>query len=221
VTFEDITFENTAGEGKEIGQAVAVFTDGDFLFFHRCRFIGNQDTLYTYGRFGKEGGIKRNYFLDCYIEGTTDFIFGPSIAYFENCHIHSKKNSYVTAASTLQGQKYGYVFKNCKLTADPCIDKCYLGRPWGAYAKTVFIGCELGGHILPEGWHDWEKEGKPDTKKNSYYAEYKCFGPGAAGKKERVKWSYQLSDKKAAQYSFEKVMYQEQDGIIWNPFDNK
>ena len=219
VTFEDITFENTAGEGKEIGQAVAVFTDGDFLFFHRCRFIGNQDTLYTYGRFGKEGGIKRNYFLDCYIEGTTDFIFGPSIAYFENCHIHSKKNSYVTAASTLEGQKYGYVFKNCKLTAAPGIDKCYLGRPWGAYAKTVFIGCELGSHIVADGWHDWEKEGKPDTKKNSYYAEYQNVGPGARG--PRVDWSHQLTAAEAAEYTFEKVMYQAQDGIRWNPYDNR
>ena len=219
VTFEDITFENTAGEGKEIGQAVAVFTDGDFLFFHRCRFIGNQDTLYTYGRFGKDGGIKRNYFLDCYIEGTTDFIFGPSIAYFENCHIHSKKNSYVTAASTLQGQKYGYVFKNCKLTADPGIDKCYLGRPWGAYAKTVFIGCELGPHIVADGWHDWEKEGKPNTKKNSYYAEYQNAGPGAKG--PRVKWAHTLTAKQAAEYTFEKVMYQAEDGIVWNPYDNR
>ena len=219
VTFEDITFENTAGEGKEIGQAVAVFTDGDFLFFHRCRFIGNQDTLYTYGRFGKEGGIKRNYFLDCYIEGTTDFIFGPSIAYFENCQLHSKKNSYVTAASTLPGQKYGYVFKNCKLTADPGIDKCYLGRPWGAYAKTVFIGCELGPHIVADGWHDWEKEGKPNTKKNSYYAEYQNAGPGAQG--PRVKWAHTLTAKQAAEYTFEKVMYQAQDGIRWNPFDNR
>ena len=219
VTFEDITFENTAGEGKEIGQAVAVFTDGDFLFFHRCRFIGNQDTLYTYGRFGKDGGIKRNYFLDCYIEGTTDFIFGPSIAYFENCHIHSKKNSYVTAASTLQGQKYGYVFVNCKLTADPGIDKCYLGRPWGAYAKTVFIGCELGPHIVADGWHDWEKEGKPNTKKNSYYAEYQNVGPGAKG--PRVKWAHTLTAKQAAEYTFEKVMYQAEDGIVWNPYDNR
>ena len=219
VTFEDITFENTAGEGKEIGQAVAVFTDGDFLFFHRCRFIGNQDTVYTYGRFGKDGGIKRNYFLNCYIEGTTDFIFGPSIAYFENCQIHSKKNSYVTAASTLQGQKYGYVFKNCKLTADPGIDKCYLGRPWGAYAKTVFIGCELGPHIVADGWHDWEKEGKPDTKKNSYYAEYQNVGPGAKG--PRVKWAHTLTAKQAAEYSFEKVMYQAEDGIVWNPYLNR
>ena len=221
VTLEDLTVENTAGEGKEIGQAVALFTDGDFLFFNRCRFIGNQDTVYTYGRYGKDGGVKRNYFLDCYIEGTTDFIFGPSIAWFENCHIHSKKNSYVTAASTFEGQKWGYVFHNCRLTADPEITKCYLGRPWGAYAKTVFIECELGPHILPEGWHDWEKEGKPDTKKNSYYAEYHNFGPGAAGKKERVKWSYQLSEKKAAEYTFENVMFQKQDGIVWNPFDNK
>ena len=221
VTIEDMTIENSAGEGKEIGQAVAVFTDGDFIFFHRCRLIGNQDTLYTYGRYGKDGGIKRNYFLDCYIEGTTDFIFGPSIAYFENCTLHSKKNSYVTAASTLKGEKYGYVFKKCRLTAAEGIDKCYLGRPWGAYAKTVFIECELGSHILPEGWHDWEKPGKPDTKKNSYYAEYENFGPGAAGKKERVKWSRQLTAKQAAEYTFEKVMYQKNDGIVWDPFNNK
>ncbi|MBR5905154.1 MAG: pectin esterase [Bacteroidales bacterium] len=219
ITFENITFENSAGEGKDIAQAVAVFTDGDFLFFKNCRFLGNQDTLYTYGRFGKFGGIKRNYFLDCYIEGTTDFIFGTSIAYFENCRIHSKKNSYVTAASTLQGQKYGYVFKNCKLTADPGIDKCYLGRPWGAYAKTVFIDCELGGHILPEGWHDWEKEGKPDTKKNSFYAEYGSTGPGARG--PRVKWAHTIKQSQLKDYTFEKVMFQKEDGIVWNPYDNR
>lgn len=219
VTFEGITFENSSGEGKAVGQAVAVFTDGDFLFFKGCRFIGNQDTLYTYGRYGKEGGIKRNYFLDCYIEGTTDFIFGPSIAYFESCTIHSKKNSYVTAASTLPAQKYGYVFKNCRLTAAEGIDKCYLGRPWGAYAKTVFIDCEFGSHILPEGWHDWEKPGKPDTKKNSFYAEYGSKGPGARG--PRVKWAHKLSAKQAGEYSFEKVMFQKQDGIVWDPYVNK
>ena len=219
ITFEDLTFENSSGEGKEIGQAVAVFTDGDFLFFNRCRFLGNQDTLYTYGRYGKFGGIKRNYYKDCYIEGTTDFIFGPSISYFENCHIHSKKNSYVTAASTLEGQKYGYVFVGCRLTAEEGIDRCYLGRPWGAYARTVFIRCELGSHILPDGWHDWEKEGKPNTKENAYYAEYRNFGPGARG--PRVGWSHQLTDREAGEYSFEKVMYQEADGIVWDPYNNK
>jgi len=219
ITFEDLTFENSAGEGKEIGQAVAVFTDGDFLFFNRCRFIGNQDTLYTYGRYGKFGGIKRNYFRHCYIEGTTDFIFGTSIAYFEKCRIHSKKNSYVTAASTLEGQKYGYVFKDCVLTAAEGVDKVYLGRPWGAYAKTVFIHCKMGKHIVPEGWHDWEKEGKPDTKKNSYYAEYQSYGPGSAG--PRVKWAHTLTDKEAAEYTLANVMYQKQDRIPWNPYDNR
>ena len=229
VTLEDLTIENSSGEGKGIGQAVALFTDGDFIFVHRCRLIGNQDTLYTYGRFGKDGGVKRNYYLDCYIEGTTDFIFGPSICLFENCTIHSKKNSYVTAASTFQGQEYGYVFRHCTLTSDPSVTKCYLGRPWGAYARTVFIECELGSHILAEGWHDWEKPGKPDTKKNSFYAEYNCSGPGSVGKVTtsgavkagRVRWARQLTGKQAAEYSFEKVMYQENDGIVWNPYDNK
>ena len=216
ITFEDITFENSAGEGKNIGQAVAVFCDGDFLFFNRCRFLGNQDTLYTYGRFGKFGGIKRNYFKDCYIEGTTDFIFGTSIAFFEGCEIRSKKDSYITAASTLEGQKYGYVFYHCKLTADEGVTKCYLGRPWGAYAKTVFIECELGSHILPEGWHDWEKDGKPDTKKNSFYGEWGSTGPGAAG--PRVKWAHKIQPQ---DYTFEKVMFQKEDGIIWNPYINK
>lgn len=216
ITFEDITFENSSGEGKEIGQAVAVFTDGDFLFFNRCRFLGNQDTLYTYGRYGKFGGIKRNYFKDCYIEGTTDFIFGTSIAYFEGCEIRSKKNSYVTAASTLEGQPYGYVFYRCRLTADEGVTKCYLGRPWGAYAKTVFIACELGGHILPEGWHDWEKEGKPDTRKNSFYGEWGNTGPGSRG--PRVDWAHRIDP---GDYTFEKVMFQKEDGIVWNPYENR
>ena len=111
------------------------------------------------------------------------------------------------------------MFKDCKLTAAPGIDKVYLGRPWGVYAKTVFIHCELGAHIVPEGWHDWEKEGKPDTKKNSWYAEYDNYGPGATG--PRVKWAKKLNARKAAEFTFEKVMYQKQDGIIWNPYDNR
>ena len=189
IILEDISVENTAGEGKGIDQAVALLTNGDRILLRRCRFIGNQDTVYTYGRWAEDGGIMRVCFLDCHIEGTTDFIFGPSIAWFQGCTIHSKKNSYVTAASTLKGQSYGYVFKDCRLTAAEGIEKCYLGRPWGAYAKTVFIGCELGSHILPEGWHDWERPGKPDSRKNPFYAEYGNSGPGAAGKNERVKWS--------------------------------
>lgn len=216
VVMENLTIMNTAGEGKDIGQAVALFTNGDFLFFKNCRIIANQDTIYTYGRYNKEGGVCRNYFLDCYIEGTTDFIFGPSIAYFENCTIHSKKNSYITAASTFEGQKYGYVFHKCRLTADEGVDKVYLGRPWRPYARTVFIECELGAHIAPEGWKSWPRELYPSGEGTAYYAEYKNYGPGA-GTSKRVKWSRQLTAKQAEEYSFEKVMAQSGDPEQWKP----
>lgn len=217
VTIEGLTIENCAGPGEVVGQAVALDTDSDFLFVHDCRIIGDQDTLYTYGRYGKDGGIKRNYFLNCYIEGGTDFIFGTSIAYFENCELHSKNNSYITAASTLQGQKYGYVFKGCRLTAAEGVDKVYLGRPWRPYARTVFIDCHMGRHIRPEGWHNWNKESNEQT---AYYAEYKNHGPGSRTGK-RVAWSHQLTREEAEEYSFEKVMFQENDGIVWNPYNNR
>ena len=216
VTFEDLTIENSAGEGEVVGQAVALFTDGDCLFFHRCRLAANQDTIYTFGVRGTDGGLKRSYYLDCLIEGTTDFIFGPSIAYFENCTILSKKNSYITAASTPQGEKYGYVFKGCRLEATPGVTSVYLGRPWRPYAKTVYIGCEMGRHIRPEGWHDWNK---PEAHKTAFYAEYGCTGPGA-DRVGRVKWSKQLTAKQAAEYSFEKVMGRG-GSTSWNPFDNR
>lgn len=218
IVVEDLTVENDAGEGKEIGQAVAVSINGDRVFFHRVSFIGNQDTLYTHGQYCRNGWAARNYFLNCYVEGTTDFIFGPATAMFENCEIRSKKDSYITAASTLKEFRHGYVFRNCRFTAGEGVTKCYLGRPWGAYAKTIIIGCELGSHILPEGWHDWEKEGKPDTKKNSYYAEYGNSGPGAS-LSGRVKWSHKLTARKAARYTFENVMLDPHDSDIWDPLN--
>ena len=227
VILEDLTVENCAGAGKGIDQAVALLTNGDRLLFRRCRFIGNQDTIYTYGTWADDGGITRNCFIDCYIEGTTDFIFGPSIAWFEGCTIHSKKNSYVTAASTLKGQKFGYVFHKCKLTADEGIDRCWLGRPWGSYARTVFLDCELGSHILPEGWHDWEKPGKPDSRLNPFYAEAGCYGPGAKG--ERVAWSHRLSEEQASEYTPQNVFSRagvpdfggkaKSSAADWNPFE--
>lgn len=150
--------------------------------------MGNQDTVYT-----GVGGT-RVAFYDCYIEGTTDFIFGPSIAWFQNCEIHSKANSYITAASTPAGQKYGYVFYKCRLTADKDVDKVYLGRPWRPFAATIFMDCELGKHIRPEGWHNWNNAKNEETAR---YAEYDNKGEGASTK-NRVKWSKQLSKKEAA-----------------------
>ena len=143
ITFRNLTIENNA---PRKGQAVALHTEGDCLRFVNCRILGNQDTIYT--------GMAntRLYFEDCYIEGTTDFIFGPSTAWFEGCTIHSKINSYVTAASTPKDVQYGYVFNNCTLTAAEGVDKVFLGRPWRAYAYTLFMNCDLGKHIVPEGW---------------------------------------------------------------------
>lgn len=216
VTLENITVSNNAGEGKDIAQAVALFAGGDFLYCAGCCFLGNQDTVYTYGRYNKDGGPDRCYFLNCYIEGTTDFIFGCCTAYFENCTIHSKKNSYITAASTFEGRPYGYVFRNCRLTAAEGVTKVYLGRPWRPFARTVFIGCEMGAHILPEGWHDWNK---PEAHETAFYAEYGSTGPGASDS-TRVPWSHILTADELSQYSFKAVMDQG-DGYEWNPNDNR
>ncbi len=192
---ENLTIENSSGEGKDIGQACAITVDGDRVAFINCRFIANQDTIYTYGK------NQRQYYRDCWIEGTTDFIFGASTCWFENCTILSKKNSYVTAASTPEGTAYGYVFNNCKLIANEDAQKVYLGRPWRSFAKTVFINCELGEHILPEGWHNWNK---PYAEKTTFYAEYGSRGPGARG--ERVKWSHNIKSKDLKNYTPENVL---------------
>lgn len=184
ITFKNLTIENNAAQ---LGQAVALHTEGDRLKFINCRILGNQDTIYTGAKF------TRLYFKDCYIDGTTDFIFGPSTALFEDCIIHSKRNSYVTAASTPKEAKYGYVFKHCKLTAEPGVDKVYLGRPWRPYAYTLFIECELGKHIVSAGWHNWGKQSNEETAR---YMEYKNTGEGANAS-ERVAWSKQLTKKEA------------------------
>ncbi len=206
---ENITFENSAGP---VGQAVAVMVKGDKVIFRKCRFLGNQDTFYTQG-------VGRCYVESCYIEGTTDFIFGSSIAVFERCIIKSKKNSYITAASTPEGNKFGYVFISCELTADEGINSVYLGRPWRPFAKTVFIKCELGKHIEPTGWHNWNK---PDAEKTTFYAEYKCSGPGSEIS-NRVSWSKQLDDTEAAEYIIEKIFSVDASAIPfksnWNPLE--
>lgn len=184
ITFRNITIENNA---PRLGQAVALHTEGDCLRFINCRFLGNQDTVYT----GVEG--TRLYFENCYIEGTTDFIFGPSTAWFEGCTIHSKANSYITAASTPKDIEYGYIFNKCKLTATAGVDKVYLGRPWRPYAYTIFMNCELGKHIVGAGWDNWRNA---ENEKTARYAEYKNSGEGAT-RNARVKWAKQLSDKEA------------------------
>ena len=191
---KNITFENAAGP---VGQAVAVRIDGDKVVFENCRFLGFQDTLYPHSE------KSRQYYKNCYIEGTVDFIFGWSTAVFEDCEIFCKDrhNGYVTAASTLEETPYGFVFINCKITGNAPEGAYYLGRPWRPYAKTVFIDCHIGAHIKPEGWHNWRK---PEAEKTAFYAEYNSTGPGANAS-QRVPWSHQLSDAQRQDYTLEKI----------------
>lgn len=192
ITLENLIIENTAGN---VGQAVALHIEGDRCVMRKCRFLGSQDTIFA------SGENARQHFIDCYIEGTVDFIFGSATVLFENCTIHSKTNGYVTAASTPNWVDYGYVFKNCKLTADANVDKVFLGRPWRSYAKTVFLNCELGKHIVATGWDNWANKANETT---TFYAEYKSSGEGANAT-SRVKWSHQLTDYEALTYNSETI----------------
>jgi pectinesterase len=195
---KNITFENAYGEGS---QAVAVRVDADKVVFENCRFLGNQDTLYPHGT------KSRQYYKDCYIEGTVDFIFGWSTAIFEGCQIVAKRNGYITAASTEQDTPFGFVFLNCQISGTAQKGSVFLGRPWRPYAKTVFIQCELGDIIHPEGWDPWRSE---ENKKTAYYAEYNNSGPGYQPN-QRVKWAHVLSPTEAERYSIETIFGD------WNP----
>ena len=195
---ENITFQNSAGP---VGQAVALFVAGDKAKFTNCRMLGFQDTLYTYGH------GSRQYYYKCYIEGTVDFIFGSSTAVFEDCEIFCKKAGYITASSSPDTAKYGYVFINSKITGDAPENSFYLGRPWRPYAKSVFINCDLGKMIKAEGWNNW---GKESNEKTAFYAEYNSKGSGANAK-ARVSWSHQLNETSVKAYTLTNIF----NG--WNP----
>ena len=199
ITLKNITIENNAAR---LGQAVALHTQGDRLRFVNCRFLGHQDTVYT------GMGATRLIFDHCYIEGTTDFIFGPSTAWFEQCHIHCKANSYITAASTPKEVKYGYIFNRCNVTAAENVEKVYLGRPWRDHGYTLFMHCTLPQQIRPEGWHHWQKE----REQTARYLEFENEGPGAATDK-RVPWSRQLTKKEAKEITPQNVFQRQDD---WN-----
>lgn len=192
-TAGNITFQNDAG--FTAGQAVAVESDGDKAVFNNCRFIGNQDVLFT------SSEKSRQYYQQCYIEGTTDFIFGAATAWFEQCHIHSKKNSHVTAASTPQEKEFGYIFNDCVLTGDTSLHTVSLGRPWKPYAAVTYIHCFIGEHIKPEGWSNWNNT---DNYKTTRYAEYKNYGASVEPAKRAI-WSKQLTDEEIKKYTLKNV----------------
>ncbi len=220
-TAKNITFENSAGKGTDAGQALALYADGDRLLFENCRFLGGQDTLFTGPLPPKEvepGGFTgpkqfapringRHFYKDCYLEGDIDFIFGSATAYFENCTFFSKYtdreiSSYVTAASTPEGQEYGYVMKDCRFESNCPPENAYLGRPWREYAKTVLINCYMDSHICKEGWNDW---GKESAHNNSFYGEYGSFGPGAVMER-RPEWVLRLTERDLPRYGKKAVL---------------
>lgn len=236
-TAKNITFVNSAGDGKIHGQAVAVYADGDKISFYNCRMIACQDTLFTAPLPPKKAGTGSNgngpkadcerrngrqYYYGCYIRGDIDFIFGGAIVFFEECEIFSQYGviedeakipekgpddiicGYVTAACTIEGEEYGYVFYKCNFTSDCPKNSIYLGRPWRDFAKTVLIECKLGEHIKPDGWHDWEKVKARDT---AYYAEYKSIcSENNSNLAERTEWSYQINDEEAKKYQRDVVL---------------
>ena len=197
IKISDLTIKNSSCNQ---GQAVALHVEGDRFSIKNSKILGCQDTVYT------GGNHSRQFFENCYIEGTTDFLFGSATVVFKNCTIKSLANSYITAASTDQSKEFGYVFFNCKLIAKEGINKVFLGRPWRPYAKTVFINTEMGNHIVPEGWNPWKGDKMfPDKDKTAYYAEFGSKGEG--GKTEnRVAWSHQLTKKEAKKYTIKNIL---------------
>lgn len=184
---ENLTIVNNAGP---VGQAIAVSVHATRCTFVNCRFLGNQDTLYLTG----EGFL--SYFRNCYIEGTTDFIFGQASAYFDACEIHCKANSYIAAASTIRGAAFGLVFHRCRITRDPSVSAVYLGRPWRRYAQTVYLDCRMGNFIHPGAWDNWRS---PANEKTVLYGEYRSSGPGAST--PRASWAHAFSRAQARRYS--------------------
>ena len=197
IKIENLTIKNSSCNQ---GQAVALHVEGDRFIIKNCDILGCQDTVYAATEHSRE------LFLDCYIEGTTDFIFGEATAVFKDCTIKSKANSFVTAAATTPNQEFGFVFLDCKLIAGKNINEVYLGRPWRPYAKTIFINSELGDHIVAKGWNPWTGDKMfPNKENTAYYAEYKSSGEGAAPQK-RVSWSHQLTAAQAAKYTIPNIL---------------
>jgi pectinesterase len=182
---QNIVFENSSGP---VGQALAVNISGDKSIFNNCRFLGRQDTWYA--------GNVRSYLKNCYIEGTTDFIFGPATAFFDGCSIYSYGGTALTAASTESYVTYGFVFKGCTVTGASGVSTV-MGRTWRPYAATAFVNSSLSSIIAAAGWSDWGSSANDATAR---YREYGNTGAGASTS-GRVSWSRLLTSAEAANYT--------------------
>ncbi|XP_031287979.1 pectinesterase-like [Pistacia vera] len=181
-----ITFENSAGPSKH--QAVALRSGSDLSAFYKCSFIGYQDTLYVHSL--------RQFYRDCDIYGTIDFIFGNAAVVFQNCNLYARKpNENQKNIFTAQGredpnQNTGISILNCKVAAAADLIpnqtnfKTYLGRPWKEYSRTVYLQSYIGDLVDPAGWLEWNSTFALSTL---YYGEYKNRGPGS-NTSARVTW---------------------------------
>lgn len=194
-TAMNLTFQNTS---HDLGQALALMTDGDREAFYNCRILGYQDTYLG-------NGLGRVYFKKCYIEGTVDFIYGRSIMVFDSCTVRLRRDGgYLTAASTEPSERFGINFLDCKIVADSigyngvAIANFYLGRPWQSRPQVVFVRCEEPATVHPAGWLAWNVT-------PALYAEYNCFGPGYRPT-QRVSWSVpQLADSEGVKYTVQNI----------------
>ncbi len=198
---DNLTFENDAGR---TGQAVAITVRSDRAILKKCRFIGDQDTLFA--DFG------RQYYVDDYIEGGVDFIFGNAAAVFDDSEIHIIRPGYLTAQSrTSPDQATGYVFLHARITAADLDGRdFFLGRPWRDYSRVVFLDSAMPASLSPQGWSTWSKGA---TLLHAFYAERGSTGPGARID-SRIAGSHQLTAKEAAQFMPKKFLA---GSDHWNP----
>ena len=232
VTVENMTVCNDAGDGRDVGQAVAVYAAGDRGVWRGCRLIAHQDTLFcgpvrlpnvqedigdragsaeAYSRV-EDGPLTRSrqYFEDCLIQGDVDFIFGPYRCWFERCTLFmNERGGWYTAANTNEAQPYGFVFHRCTLTGACEPGKGYLGRPWRRFARTVFLACDMDGHVAPEGFADWDAERVVTDR----CGEWRTTGE-RADQRTRHPSQKRLTDAEAAEWTVPRVLG---GGDGWDP----
>lgn len=218
VSIDNLTIANDAGTGK--GQAVALAVTADRAAFQHLRLLGAQDTLFAAARYcyGDYGPCvpTRQYFLDSYIEGNTDFIFGDSKAVFDRCTLHGipgREVMYTAQGQHSAAQQSGYVFDRCTLTADPSDTRITLGRPWRPHATVVYLNSRIDAPVIPAGWTEWPRFGQPSLP-IAFFAEFHSTGPGASPA-TREPYSHQLTPAQSERWNPRRFLAGH-DG--WDPF---
>ena len=234
VTVENLVIRNDAGDGREVGQAVAVYAAGDRGVWRNCCFIAHQDTLFCGPVMSKvlaevqprvHPGVEcvestgncplthsRQYFENCRIQGDVDFIFGPYRCWFEGCTlVMNPRGGWYTAANTPEAQPWGMVFHRCKLTGECAPGLGKLGRPWREFARVLFMECDMDACVSPRGFEDWDNwDGIREITERC--GEWHTTGV-RADQSERHPKQRHLTDAEAAEVTLENVL----DG--WKPND--